>query len=93
MMGCDYDDNRRVAELIGVKTFLNEFIAYAYLSTYISNGHNLTWYENLPSQNPFNSTFNYTGEWYSVGDDIKYVDFSHTLVGGVLTVMHIICFY
>ena len=28
-MGCDYQDSRRVAALIGTKTFLNEFVAYA----------------------------------------------------------------
>ena len=28
-MGCDYQDARRVAALIGTKTFLNEFVAYA----------------------------------------------------------------
>ena len=29
LMGCDYQDARRVAALIGTKTFLNEFVAYA----------------------------------------------------------------
>ena len=28
-MGCDSEDSRRVAAMIGTKTFLNEFVAYA----------------------------------------------------------------
>ena len=29
LMGCDSEDARRVAAMIGTKTFLNEFVAYA----------------------------------------------------------------
>ncbi|XP_060077928.1 solute carrier family 28 member 3-like [Ylistrum balloti] len=35
LMGVDWNDASVVGELIGVKTFLNEFIAYSELSTYI----------------------------------------------------------
>lgn len=35
MMGVSWEDSFIVAELIGVKTFLNEFVAYQKLSEYI----------------------------------------------------------
>ncbi|XP_071828031.1 solute carrier family 28 member 3-like isoform X2 [Apostichopus japonicus] len=35
ILGTDPEDCMEVAELIGIKTFLNEYIAYEYLSTYI----------------------------------------------------------
>lgn len=37
MMGTDWDDCQIVAELIGTKTFINEFVAYERLSEYIDN--------------------------------------------------------
>ncbi|WAQ94743.1 S28A3-like protein [Mya arenaria] len=37
IMGCSRIDVFRVASLIGTKTFLNEFVAYAELSVFISN--------------------------------------------------------
>ena len=37
MMGTDWDDCRLVAELIGTKTFINEFVAYERLSQLIEN--------------------------------------------------------
>ncbi|OWF39347.1 solute carrier family 28 member 3-like [Mizuhopecten yessoensis] len=37
LMGVDWNDAGVVGELIGVKTFLNEFIAYSELATYIKN--------------------------------------------------------
>ena len=37
MMGTDWEDCREVAELIGTKTFINEFVAYERLSEYIDN--------------------------------------------------------
>ena len=36
-MGVEWEDSFVVAELLGVKTFLNEFIAYSELSKYIKN--------------------------------------------------------
>ena len=85
IMGVDFDDCRRVAELIGLKTFLNEFVAYVELSKYIKNQQNLTWYEYLPYNTSIvNNT--YSGNWTLDGNDIHYLDFNHTLVGGVLTV-------
>ena len=53
MMGVEFDDCRKVARMIGVKTFLNEFIAYRYLGdliinkaaleTHLMSGGNHTW--------------------------------------------------
>ena len=37
LMGVETQDCRVVAELIGTKTFLNEFVAYERLAEYISN--------------------------------------------------------
>ncbi|KAJ8320557.1 hypothetical protein KUTeg_002144 [Tegillarca granosa] len=37
LMGVEWKDAGIVGELIGIKTFLNEFIAYKELSTYLSN--------------------------------------------------------
>ncbi|XP_072045726.1 solute carrier family 28 member 3-like [Amphiura filiformis] len=37
MMGTDWDDCQIVAELIGTKTFINEFVAYQKLAEYIGN--------------------------------------------------------
>ncbi|KAK3109178.1 hypothetical protein FSP39_024723, partial [Pinctada imbricata] len=84
VMGVEWDDCRKVAEMIGLKTFLNEFIAYTELSKYIKNQQNLTWYEYLP----FNTSIvnnNYTGNWTMTNGNIVYLDFDHTLVGGVLS--------
>ena len=36
-MGVDWEDCGPVGELLGIKTFANEFIAYADLSVYITN--------------------------------------------------------
>ena len=37
-MGVKWDDCGVVAELLGIKTFLNEFVAYKSLSGYIKSG-------------------------------------------------------
>lgn len=37
LMGVQWDDCGIVGELIGIKTFLNEFLAYGELSTYLKN--------------------------------------------------------
>ncbi|XP_052078950.1 solute carrier family 28 member 3-like [Mytilus californianus] len=77
VLGVDPIDCRRVAELIGIKIFVNEFIAYQSLSVYIDNRKNLTWYENV-----FNSTLNST--WHSNGNDIVYDNLNITLENGIL---------
>ena len=37
LLGVQWDDCDVVAELLGIKTFLNEFVAYSKLSEYIKN--------------------------------------------------------
>ena len=78
-MGVETEDCRRVAELIGVKTFINEFVAYTELSKYIHNRENLTWYEGYNST-LFNST------WHYDGDNIEYDHMNITPNKGVLHV-------
>jgi pyrimidine nucleoside transport protein len=46
-MGVHQADCRVVGELIGIKTFINEFVAYEALSVYIDNEKNFTWYKGL----------------------------------------------
>jgi len=41
VMGVNVPDCRKVAELIGIKTFINEFVGYLYLSQLIRNRHAL----------------------------------------------------
>lgn len=80
LMGVDLVDCRRVAELIGIKTFINEFVAYTVLAKYIDNQNNLTWYENQYNSSIFNTT------WHYDGGDIVY-DFQNiTLEKGILQV-------
>ena len=71
-MGVNVADCRKVAKLIGIKTFLNEFVAYLDLSRLIRNNamleghmeHNGTWY--WSGEHVFLTIPN--------GDDIKLVD-------------------
>lgn len=77
IIGVNPTDCRRVAELIGIKIFVNEFIAYQALSVYINNQKNLTWYESQ-----FNSTLNST--WHYNGNDIIYDHLNITLEDGIL---------
>lgn len=79
VMGVHHTDCRVLGELIGIKTFFNEFVAYKELSKYIDNRANLTWYMGLPALNS-----SYTGNYTYVGRDINYLDFNHTLVGGII---------
>ena len=44
LMGVDADDRLKMGELIGTKTFLNEFYAYTELSVYINNRKTLNEY-------------------------------------------------
>ena len=39
-MGVEWPDCTKVAKLIGVKTFLNEFLAFGELSVFINNRKN-----------------------------------------------------
>ncbi|KAJ8314278.1 hypothetical protein KUTeg_008839 [Tegillarca granosa] len=87
LMGVEMVDCRKVAELIGVKTFVNEFVAYTELSVYINNQKNLTWYEGLVNTTSNSTNLTYTGAWYYNKGDIVYNDLNITLVGGLLQVL------
>ncbi|KAL3831774.1 hypothetical protein ACJMK2_023481, partial [Sinanodonta woodiana] len=79
LMGVDTDDCRKVAKLIGIKTFINEFVAYSVLGEYIDNTVNFTRYKN-------NETGTLTtGRWSEINDDILLHDLNATLVGGIIT--------
>ncbi|KAK3588025.1 hypothetical protein CHS0354_012071 [Potamilus streckersoni] len=80
LMGVDTDDCRKVAKLIGIKTFINEFVAYSVLGEYIHNTVNFTRYIN-------NETGTLTtGRWSAINDDdILLHDLNATLVGGIIT--------
>jgi Na+ dependent nucleoside transporter C-terminus len=58
IMGVDTIDCRKVAQLIGTKTILNEFVAYADLSVIIGNVDRLA--EHIANN----------GTWYRSGDDV-----------------------
>ena len=76
-MGVAQDDCRQVAELIGVKTFINEFVAYTQLSVIIENS----------------KTFeSYNGSYVYILDDIYLQDANVTLVGGVMEVYIYTCY-
>ncbi|KAL5006943.1 hypothetical protein ScPMuIL_015749 [Solemya velum] len=89
MLGVDYDDCGKVGELIGVKTFINEFVAYTDLSVYINNVKNITWYEGLG--NGTNLTFwgadsnNLTGKWEIIDGDVYLRDLNVTLERGIMS--------
>ncbi|KAL3875135.1 hypothetical protein ACJMK2_038063 [Sinanodonta woodiana] len=79
LMGVDTVDCRKVAKLIGIKTFINEFVAYSALGEYIENTANFTRYQN-------NETGTLTtGLWSVINDDIFLHDLNATLVGGTIT--------
>lgn len=76
-MGVDLQNCRKVAELVGIKTILNEFVAYARLGELLHNKKLYT--EHLASN----------GSWHYAGDDIILYHnstSSSTLTGGILTV-------
>lgn len=71
-MGVPSQDCGTVAELIGTKIILNEFVAYTELGVLIENS------------NIFKT---YNGTCTYVHSDIYLKDTNQTLVGGVLTVL------
>jgi len=80
-MGVNVADCRKVAEMIGTKTFLNEFVAYLQLSQLIHNRETL---ERHVTDN---------GTWYWHGDDVILTSTGlndTVLTNGVITV--ILCF-
>lgn len=75
-MGTDTDDCRKVAELIGVKTFTNEFIAYGQLKDLINNRKT---FENY-------TTFFNTTQWHWEKDDVVLDLTKQVLKGGYLSI-------
>ncbi|RUS85361.1 hypothetical protein EGW08_006904, partial [Elysia chlorotica] len=80
LMGVDYQDCRVVAELLGIKTFLNEFVAYVTLSKYINNKLAL---EEYLANATKNVTGNLTGLWAHRDGDIYLFDTNTTLTDGL----------
>jgi len=83
VMGVNVADCRKVAELIGTKTFLNEFVAYSQLSQLINNRDTL---ERHVTDN---------GTWYWHGDDVILTSLGindTVLTNGVITVLHVSLF-
>lgn len=74
-MGTDTADCRKVAELIGVKTFTNEFIAYGQLKDLIANRQTFNNY----------TTFFNTTEWYWNKDDVVLGITGEVLKGGFMS--------
>ncbi|KAH9523621.1 hypothetical protein Btru_040467 [Bulinus truncatus] len=84
LMGVDQEDCRIVAELIGTKIFLNEFVAYVDLSKFINNRIALNDYlANYTGS--FNTTGNISPGWRWVGEDIYLNSTGVTLQRGVLS--------
>lgn len=77
-MGTEPRDCRRIAELVGIKTFTNEFIAYAQLEKLLKNRK--TWL-NYTSQFDVGNP----GIVDYVGDDIKLLEWNITLFKGYLS--------
>ena len=77
VMGVSTSDCRKVAQLIGTKTILNEFVAYADLSVIIDN------------RNLFDTHIANNGSWSWSGDDVILTSpgaNSTVLVNGVMAV-------
>ena len=79
VMGVETADCRRVGTLLGVKTFLNEFVAYDQLSKLIKNKVLMTEHLSL------NGTFDYLGRDIVLNSFNGTAD-SLTLISGVITV-------
>ena len=77
LMGVDAENCRKVAELIGIKTFLNEFIAYTTLGELVDNRARFEEYINL---------YNTTDSWTNANGDIYLKHWNETLAGGIMTV-------
>jgi pyrimidine nucleoside transport protein len=76
-MGVEVDDCRQMAQLMGVKTFLNEYIAYQQLGILIDNREQLHIHKMS------------NGTWYHAGDDVMLIhpEGNETvLVNGVVSV-------
>ncbi|KAK7110215.1 uncharacterized transporter HI_0519-like [Littorina saxatilis] len=82
LMGVDGEDGLKMGELIGTKTFLNEFVAYTELSVYINNRKTLnTYLRNFTLGLPTNPTGNYS----FVDGGVFLADINQTLAKGLMT--------
>jgi len=82
VMGVNVADCRKVADMIGTKTFLNEFVAYRQLSQLIDNRETL-------DRHVTNN-----GTWYWRGDDVILTSSGLNdtiLTNGVITVRFVLC--
>uniref|UniRef100_A0A8W8LSQ9 Solute carrier family 28 member 3 n=1 Tax=Magallana gigas TaxID=29159 RepID=A0A8W8LSQ9_MAGGI len=75
-MGTDVSECRKVAELVGIKTFTNEFLAYKELSILIANKKNFT---------DYTAQWNSSADWYYQGDDIVLQYVNQTLKKGIIS--------
>ena len=75
-MGTDTGDCGKVAELLGVKTFLNEFVAYIRMKDLIENRKTLNNY----------TEFYHTTDWHWQNDNIVLNITGEVLKGGALSV-------
>ena len=81
VMGVDVADCRKVAELIGTKIFVNEFVAYTQLSQLIDNRETLARHVTD------------SGTWYWMGDDVILTSLGGNqtvLSNGIITVLEIL---
>lgn len=77
LMGVDTQDCRRVAQLIGYKTFTNEFVAYIEMGKLLDNGKV---YSN------YTATFGPDAPIEHNGLDVTLTQWGTVLIGGFLTV-------
>ncbi|XP_076437352.1 putative transporter HI_0519 [Babylonia areolata] len=82
LMGVDGSDVFKLGELIGTKTFLNEFYAYTELAVYIKNRKN---FEDYQMNYTLGLPTHPTGYWEYLGDDIYLKDIKMTLIGGLMS--------
>ena len=74
LMGADVADCPKVAELLGVKTFVNEYLAYSQLGDFMSN--RARWEEHIANN----------GTYYYIGQDIALNGTSDILINGFISV-------
>lgn len=83
LMGTEQNDCKIVAELIGTKIFLNEFVAYVDLSVFIKNQIAFDAY--VANYTGNSNSSNLTGAWTWVGGDIYLNDTATTLTRGLIS--------
>ncbi|KAL4221927.1 hypothetical protein ACF0H5_017979 [Mactra antiquata] len=77
LLGTPPSDVRKVAGLIGTKTFLNEFVAYADLAVFINNTN--VYHDYMRNETGFNNGTTWNG------NDIILNYYNEPLVGGIMT--------